>query len=105
MLTPVLIFAQNGLPKFDMTLVYVALGAVGVLVFLFVAFISINFLSLYIQAYLAGARVGILDMVRMKLLKLDYAKLVKLNIALVKAGVKVEPQDMEAHVLSKGRLE
>lgn len=97
-------FGQNSL-GFDPTYILVPLGALGLLLFIFVAFIGINFLSLYVQVYLAGARVGILDMVRMKLLHLDYVKIVKLNIALVKAGVKVDPQDMEAHVLSKGRLD
>src|SRR4029078_12136009 len=36
------------------------------------------------------------------LLKLDYPTIVKLNIALVKTGLKVTPQEMEAHVLSRG---
>jgi uncharacterized protein YqfA (UPF0365 family) len=72
------------------------------LVFLLICF---NFVQLWIQAYLAGARIGFMDMIRMKLLKLEYATIVKLNIALVKAGLKVLPQEMEAHVLSRGRLD
>lgn len=82
-----------------------AAGLVGIFVFLVVLFVCFNFVQLWIQAYLAGAKIGFLDMIRMKLLKLDYASIVKLNIALVKAGTKVSPQEMEAHVLSRGRLE
>jgi uncharacterized protein YqfA (UPF0365 family) len=80
-------------------------GGIGIVIFLIVLFICFNFVQLWIQAYLAGARIGILDMVRMNLLKIDYATIVKLNIALVKANVQVRTQDMEAHVLSRGRLE
>src|SRR5262245_37286375 len=80
----------------------VALGLVGVVLFVMVMFICFNFLQLYVQAYLAGAKIGFIDMIRMKLLKLDYPTIVKLNIALVKTGLKVTPQEMEAHVLSRG---
>jgi uncharacterized protein YqfA (UPF0365 family) len=80
-------------------------GGVGIIVFLVFIFIFFNFVQLWIQAYLAGAKIGFLDMIRMKLLKLDYAMLVRQNIALVKAGVKVPVQDMEAHVLSRGNVQ
>ncbi|MFO0928064.1 MAG: flotillin-like protein FloA [Gemmataceae bacterium] len=80
-------------------------GLLGIALFLVVLFICFNFVQLWIQAYLAGARIGFLDMIRMQLLKLDYATIVKLNIAMIKAGLKVTPQEMEAHLLSRGRLE
>lgn len=80
-------------------------GLLGIALFLVVLFICFNFVQLFIQAYLAGARIGFLDMIRMQLLKLDYATIVKLNIAMIKAGLKVTPQEMEAHLLSRGRLE
>jgi uncharacterized protein YqfA (UPF0365 family) len=82
-----------------------ALLAAGVLVFLVVVFICFNFVQLWIQAYLAGAKIGFLDMIRMKLLKIDYNMIVRQNIALVKAGVKVPTQDMEAHQLSRGNVQ
>ena len=44
-----------------------ALGLVGIFVFLIVFFICINFVQLWIQAYLAGAKIGFIDMIRMKL--------------------------------------
>jgi uncharacterized protein YqfA (UPF0365 family) len=104
------LFAQQaggatGLPMDTMTMLYIALSLVGIVAFLVVLFICFNFLQLWIQAYLAGARIGFMDMIRMKLLKLEYVTIVRLNIALVKAGLKVTPQEMEAHVLSRGRLE
>src|SRR5262249_41942413 len=90
----------------DMTAYWpLAVGLLGIVVFLIVLFIGFNFVQLWIQAYLAGARVGFVDMIRMKLLKLPYARIVVQNIALVKAGGKVTTQEMEAHVLSGGRLD
>jgi uncharacterized protein YqfA (UPF0365 family) len=103
-----LLFAKAGssqnLPD-GYTILLIGLGLVGIVAFLVVLFICFNFLQLWIQAYLAGARIGFMDMIRMKLLKLEYVTIVRLNIALVKAGLKVTPQEMEAHVLSRGRLE
>src|SRR5262245_60038590 len=99
MFTP--LFAQELTTK-EMWLL--AIGIVSVVIFLVILFICFNFVQLWIQAYLAGARIGFIDMIRMKLLKLDYTSIVKLNIAMVKAGLKVPTQDMEAHVLSRGRL-
>jgi uncharacterized protein YqfA (UPF0365 family) len=100
MFTP--LFAQD-LTQKEMWML--AVGIVCLVVFLVILFICFNFVQLWIQAYLAGARIGFIDMFRMKLLKLDYATIVKQNIALVKAGLKVTTQDMEAHVLSRGRLD
>jgi uncharacterized protein YqfA (UPF0365 family) len=74
-----------------------------VLAIIFVV-IFFNFLHLLIQSWLAGARVGLMDMIRMKLLTIDYKMIVRQKIALVQAGVKVSTQEMEAHVLSKGNV-
>jgi uncharacterized protein YqfA (UPF0365 family) len=80
-------------------------GGVALLILLVVVFIGLNFVQLWVQAYLAGARVGFLDMIRMKLLKIDYRVLVRQNIALSKAGVRVPTQDMEAHLLAGGDVQ
>src|SRR5262249_62019227 len=100
MFTP--LFAQD-LTQKEMWML--AIGIVSVVIFLVILFICFTCVQLWIQAYLAGARIGFIDMIRMKLLKLEYATIVKQNIALVKAGLKVTTQDMEAHVLSRGRLD
>jgi uncharacterized protein YqfA (UPF0365 family) len=71
---------------------------------LIVVLIFFSFLRLWIQCLLAGARVGIVDMVRMKLLNVDYSMIVRQKIALVQAGIKVTTQEMEAHVLSRGNV-
>jgi uncharacterized protein YqfA (UPF0365 family) len=81
-------------------LVAVFLVLIGI-IFMVIVF---SFLRLWIQCLLARAPIGILDMVRMKLLGIDYAMIVRQNIALVQAGVKVTTREMEAHVLSLGNV-
>ena len=79
-------------------------GGVLFVVLLILVLIFFSFLRLWIQSLLAGARVGIVDMVRMKLLNIDYGMIVRQKIALVQAGIKVATQEMEAHVLSRGNV-
>jgi uncharacterized protein YqfA (UPF0365 family) len=83
---------------------WIIAAVVGLVVLVFLI-IFLSFLKLWIQSLLAGAKIGILDMIRMKLLNLDYALIVRQKIALVQAGVKVQTQDLEAHVLARGNLQ
>src|SRR6266702_3566985 len=80
-------------------------GAIGLLVFLIFLLIFFSFVKLWIQSLLAGAKIGILDMIRMKLLNIDYSVVVRQKIALVQAGVKASTQELEAHVLARGNLQ
>src|SRR5258708_15874582 len=82
------------------TLVVVGVAVLVLLVFLFIFF---SFVQLWIQSLLAGAGVGIFDMVRMRLLKLDYTLVVKQKIALVQAGVKASTQEIESYLLANGK--
>ncbi len=86
-------------PILVVALAALALGCVIVLVVFF------SFVQLWIQCFLTGAKIGIMDMVRMKLCKVDYAMIVRQKIALVQAGVKVSTQEMEAHYLSRGNVQ
>lgn len=71
---------------------------------LIVVLIFFSFLRLWVQCLLAGAKIGIVDMVRMKFLNVDYSMVVRQKIAMVQAGIKVATQEMEAHVLSRGNV-
>ena len=101
-----LLFAAGDKPTWfeeNAALVWIPIAAIAVLaIILFLIFFS--FLRLWIQSLLAGANVGIVDMIRMKLLNIDYSMIVRQKIALVQAGTKVNTQEMEAHVLSKGNV-
>jgi uncharacterized protein YqfA (UPF0365 family) len=83
----------------------VVAGVVGVIAGLICMFIFFSFLQLWIQSFLTGAKIGILDMIRMKLCKVDYAMIVRQKIALTQAGIKVPTQDLEAHFLAKGNVQ
>jgi uncharacterized protein YqfA (UPF0365 family) len=78
-------------------------GAIGLLIVLIFLVIFFSFLHLWIQCLLTGAKIGIMDMVRMKLCKVDYVTVVKQKIALVQAGVKVATQEMESLYLAATR--
>src|SRR5262249_27627575 len=52
-----------------------------------------------------GAQIGFIDMIRMKLCKVDYAMIVRQKIALVQAGVRGMTQELEAHFLAKGNVQ
>src|SRR5947208_6086008 len=80
-------------------------GAVGLIVFIIFLLIFFSFVKLWIQSLLAGAKIGILDMIRMKLLNIDYSVIVRQKIALVQAGVKVSTTDLEQHVLAGANLQ
>jgi uncharacterized protein YqfA (UPF0365 family) len=84
-------------------IIAVAIGLL-VLLGLILVLIFFSFVNLWIQSFLAGAGIGFLDMIRMKLLNVDYKMIVRQKIALVQAGVKVATKEMEAHVLSKGNV-
>src|SRR5262249_57480972 len=87
------------------TIIIIVLVGVGLMVGLIALLAFFNFVQLWIQCLLTGARIGIVDMIRMKLCKVDYSMIVRQKIALVQAGVKVSAQEMEAHVLSRGNVQ
>src|SRR4051812_40479166 len=89
-------------PK-DNIVIFVVAG-VALLIFLFMLILFFSFVRLYIQSLLTGAKIGILDLIGMKLRNVDYAMIVRQKIALVQAGVKVLTQDLEAHYLARGNV-
>jgi uncharacterized protein YqfA (UPF0365 family) len=80
----------------------IGVGALVLLVFLVIFF---SFIRLWIQSFLTGAKIGLVDMIRMKLCNVDYARVVRWKIALVQAGVPVKTQDMESLYLSDSTRE
>src|SRR5437588_9671346 len=101
------LFAQQ--PEFPNP--FSSLGGLGVIVGIVILVIGIvfliiffSFLRLWIQCLLTGARISILDLIGMKLRKVDYAMIVRQKIALVQANVKISTREMEAHYLSRGNV-
>jgi uncharacterized protein YqfA (UPF0365 family) len=98
------LFAQNEAADFFSKNWHWIVGAVLVLFFLFFFIIFMSFLRLWIQCFLTSAKIGIFDLVGMKLRNVDYGMIVRQKISLVQAGVKVSTQELEAHYLSRGNV-
>src|SRR5437868_6513217 len=79
-------------------------GGIAVIIGFFVILFLLGFIRLWIQSLLTGARIGMLDLVGMKLRNVDYGMIVRQKIALVQAGVKVNTEDLEAHYLARGNV-
>lgn len=81
---------------------------IAVVVFLFIIvmlFIVGQFINLYIQALLSNARVGILELVGMRLRKVDIRVIVLSRIRAKKAGIEVTTNQLETHYLAGGRVQ
>lgn len=79
-------------------------GGIALLAFLFVLILFFSFVRLYIQSLLTGAKIGIFDLIGMKLRNVDYQMVVRQKIALIQSGVKVNTEDLESHYLSRGNV-
>ncbi|MFN7021372.1 MAG: flotillin-like protein FloA [Phycisphaerales bacterium] len=82
----------------------IVLGAVLALVFLFVAIIAFSVASLYFQALFSNARVGVTELIGMKLRKVDPRVVVYSRIRAVKAGLEIPTSRIETHYLAGGRV-
>jgi uncharacterized protein YqfA (UPF0365 family) len=83
---------------------FLIIVAVVALVGFIMMIIFFGFIRLWIQSLLTGARIGILDLVGMKLRNVDYGMIVRQKIALVQAGCKIATEDLEAHYLARGNV-
>ncbi|HYE63515.1 MAG TPA: flotillin-like protein FloA [Phycisphaerales bacterium] len=88
--------------KQDM-IIWVVIGIVGLVLF-FVFIFLLQFISLYIQAMTSNAHVGMLDMIGMKLRKVDIRTVVINRIRAVKSGMDIPTNMIETHYLAGGRV-
>lgn len=63
-----------------------------------------QFIGLYVRALVSGAKVGFLDLVGMKLRKVNATLIVNSRIQASRAGLQVSQAEMETHVLAGGDL-
>ena len=82
---------------------WIVFGIVGLVVFIVIIFL-LQFISLYIQALTSNARVGMWDMIGMKLRKVDIRTVVINRIRAVKAGMDIPTNLIETHYLAGGRV-
>ncbi|MET0261312.1 MAG: flotillin-like protein FloA [Rariglobus sp.] len=71
---------------------------------LIVGAIVLSFFSVWLRAMLAGAYVGILTLVAMRLRQVPYGLVVDARITAKKAGIDITIDDIEAHFLAGGNV-
>jgi len=84
--------------------IWIIVGVVGVLVALVIFFMVFQFIGIWFQALLSGARVRLLDIIAMKFRKVDVRTVVLSRIRAVKAGLNVDTNQLETHYLAGGRI-
>src|SRR5687768_18516603 len=84
-------------------------GALGIGITIFVLLILLilfavlfQFLGLYVRALVSGARVSLLDLIGMRLRKVNSFVIVNSRIQASRAGIEVTTAEMESHVLAGG---
>lgn len=73
-----------------------------VLVFFFTAF---NFIGLYIRALTSGARVSMVELMGMRLRKVNAQTIVAARIRALRAGLRITQAEMESHLLAGGDVQ
>lgn len=81
--------------------VLIILLSIGVMVLLFFVGSSV---SLWIQALVSGARVGLFNIVFMRFRKVPPKLIVESKIMAVKAGIEISTDDLESHYLAGGNV-
>lgn len=66
--------------------------------------IVFSFFSVWLRAWLAGAYVGIVTLVAMRLRQVPYGLIVDARITAKKAGIEISIDEMEAHYLAGGNV-
>lgn len=85
----------------NLTTVILIAGGIAALVALGIVF---SFFSVWLRAWLAGAYVGIVTLVAMRLRQVPYGLIVDARITAKKAGIDISIDDMEAHYLAGGNV-
>jgi uncharacterized protein YqfA (UPF0365 family) len=75
----------------------------GIFILIIVAF-AFQYIGLYLQAWVSGAKVGLLDLVMMRFRKVNAKSVVINRISGKKAGIEISTDQLEAHFLAGGRI-
>ena len=75
----------------------------GIFVLIIVAF-AFQYIGLYLQAWVSGAKVGLIDLVMMRFRKVNAKSVVINRISGKKAGIEISTDQLEAHFLAGGRI-
>jgi uncharacterized protein YqfA (UPF0365 family) len=85
-------------------IILIVAGGIAALLAIVLVFILGQFFTLYIQALFSGAKVGLPELIGMKLRKVDVRTVVYSRIRAAKAGLDVSTNQLETHYLAGGRV-
>lgn len=86
-----------------MQFIYILLGIAGLLVIAFLI-IFLNFLGVWVRALMSGARVTLSSLIGMKLRRVPPGVMVDARIRMMKAGLELSTDSLEAHYLAGGHV-
>jgi len=75
----------------------------GIFVLIIVGF-AFQYIGLYLQAWVSGAKVGLIDLVMMRFRKVNAKSVVINRISGKKAGIEISTDQLESHLLAGGRI-
>ncbi len=84
--------------------ILITIGIVAALFLLIMIAVVGQFINLYIQALLSNAKVGLFEIIGMRLRKVDIRAVVYARIRAVKAGIPISTAQLETHYLAGGRI-
>ena len=88
----------------DQGLVFIVVIVVVVIAALIVLFLFLNILGLWIQAAISGVRISFLQLIFMRWRKVPPSVIVQSMISATKAGLKLSPNELEAHYMAGGHV-
>ena len=75
----------------------------GIFLLIIVGFVF-QYIGLYLQAWVSGAKVGLIDLIMMRFRKVNARSVVINRISGKKAGIEISTDQLEAHYLAGGRI-
>jgi uncharacterized protein YqfA (UPF0365 family) len=85
--------------------VLIGVGVIIFIILLVLMAVVIQFAGLYIRAYASGARVSLLELIGMRLRKVNAQVIVNSRIQALRAGLSVTQAEMESHLLAGGDVQ
>ena len=76
-----------------------------VVVFIIGALLLFNFFNIWIRAYFSGARVGIVELIALRLRNVPVGRVVNARITAVRAGMEMNIDDLSTHFLAGGNVD
>ena len=83
-----------------MFILLIIAGVIGLVLFYFI----FSYLGLWLQALVSGAKVGLLNIIFMRLRKVPAKLIVESKIMAVKAGIEIPTDSLESHFLAGGNV-